>query len=154
MIKRIQKTDCTGIILTQVNLSAFQGSLNTLLMMITWSVCDRRIETYNEWLGLTSHAQHLHLGTIWFRAAAPPRDHLEQLEIHWSVDQPNQWDRLLAHASSCHLRAKLKYSSKTNFLLLPLLNICHFQKSVCWKCIWTFYYSGFTGSGWNNTSTS
>lgn len=31
-----------------------------------------------------------------------------------------------------------KYSSKTHFLFLPLLNICQFQKFVCWKCIWTF----------------
>lgn len=35
-------------------------------------------------------------------------------------------------------KVKSKYSSKTNFLLLPVLNICQFQKSLCWKCIWTF----------------
>lgn len=98
VIKRIQKTDCTGIILTQVNLSACHGSLSTLLMMTTWSVCDPWIKTYYKWLASTYHAQHLHPGTIWFQAAAPPRDQLEPLEIHWSVDQPNQWDTLLSHA--------------------------------------------------------
>lgn len=46
---------------------------------------------------------------------------------------PSEWNK--------SRKFKCKYSSKTNFLLLPLLNICQFQKSVCWKCIWTFITS-------------
>lgn len=109
---------------------------------------------YSKWLGPTFASQD----SLLFCAAAPPRDHLEQLEIQLIDLLINGPHCCLTVASSCHLRAKATHRTLFKAILKPRCsegvekiqmrsqNAPQILISWMLKMYLSFHYSGFPGS--------